>query len=209
MQPRRGLRHTAFEAGWSRIIPRMEPVQPGTDDPLAAGWRALAEANWRAAADAFASIAEREPTPEAFEGLAEAWWWQHQEAPTFDARERAYHLYRRRGDNPSAARMAMFLAQDSLEFRGEAAVCNGWMRRARRLLRGHEHDPAYGWLLVFEGNLALMLRNDTAFVLDSLATIKLVVFLEERFQVQIQAHETMVDYLDTVDQIAELVYSKM
>ena len=46
-------------------------------------------------------------------------------------------------------------------------------------------------------------------ILDSLATIKLVVFLEERFQVQIQAHETMVDYLDTVDQIAELVYSKL
>ena len=49
----------------------------------------------------------------------------------------------------------------------------------------------------------------TGGILDSLATIKLVVFLEERFQIQIEAHETMVDYLDTVDQIAELVYSKM
>lgn len=49
----------------------------------------------------------------------------------------------------------------------------------------------------------------TGGILDSLATIKLVVFLEERFQVKIQAHETMVDYLDTVDQIAQLVSSKM
>lgn len=49
----------------------------------------------------------------------------------------------------------------------------------------------------------------TGGILDSLATIKLVVFLEERFQVKIQAHETMVDYLDTLDQIAQLVHSKL
>jgi acyl carrier protein len=49
----------------------------------------------------------------------------------------------------------------------------------------------------------------TGGILDSLATIKLVAFLEERFKVQIQAHETMVDYLDTVSDIAQLVGSKM
>jgi acyl carrier protein len=49
----------------------------------------------------------------------------------------------------------------------------------------------------------------TGGILDSLATIKLVVFLEERFKVQIQAHETMVDYLDTIADIAQLVSSKM
>ena len=46
-------------------------------------------------------------------------------------------------------------------------------------------------------------------ILDSLATIKLVVFLEEQFKIQIQAHETMVDYLDTISDIAQLVTSKM
>ena len=49
----------------------------------------------------------------------------------------------------------------------------------------------------------------TGGILDSLATIKLVAFLEERFKVQIQAHETMVDYLDTVSDIAQLVHSKI
>ena len=49
----------------------------------------------------------------------------------------------------------------------------------------------------------------TGGILDSLATIKLVVFLEERFRVKIQAHETMVDYLDSIDQIAQLVSSKL
>jgi acyl carrier protein len=49
----------------------------------------------------------------------------------------------------------------------------------------------------------------TGGILDSLATIKLVAFLEQRFGIQIQAHETMVDYLDTVADIAQLVSSKL
>ena len=48
----------------------------------------------------------------------------------------------------------------------------------------------------------------TGGILDSLATLKLVAFLEERFGVTFQAHETMVDYLNTIDDIANLVHSK-
>lgn len=48
----------------------------------------------------------------------------------------------------------------------------------------------------------------TGGILDSLATIKLVVFLEQRFQIKVEAHETMADYLDTVADIAKLVSSK-
>ena len=49
----------------------------------------------------------------------------------------------------------------------------------------------------------------TGGILDSLATIKLVAFLEQRFKIQIQAHETMVDYLDTLMDISQLVSSKL
>ena len=49
----------------------------------------------------------------------------------------------------------------------------------------------------------------TGGILDSLATIKLVVFLEQQFKIKIQAHETMADYLDTVADIAQLVSSKL
>ena len=49
----------------------------------------------------------------------------------------------------------------------------------------------------------------TGGILDSLATIKLVLFLEGRFHIKIEAHETMVDYLNTLDDIAQLVHSKM
>jgi acyl carrier protein len=49
----------------------------------------------------------------------------------------------------------------------------------------------------------------TGGILDSLATIKLVAFLEQRFHIKIEAHETMVDYLDTIPDIAQLVSSKL
>lgn len=48
----------------------------------------------------------------------------------------------------------------------------------------------------------------TGGVLDSLATLKLVAFLEEEFQINIQAHETSIDYLDTISDITNLVQSK-
>jgi acyl carrier protein len=49
----------------------------------------------------------------------------------------------------------------------------------------------------------------TGGILDSLSTLKLVAFLEQRFQIQLQAHETMVDYLNTIADITQLVQSKM
>src|SRR5687768_11615246 len=116
----------------------MPQGKPAPDELLTTGRAALAAGDWAAAQAAFTAAVEQAGSPLAFEGLAEACWWQHQEASTFEARERAYHLYRRGADAPAAARMAMLLAGDALEFRGEGAVCNGWMRRARRLLRGLE-----------------------------------------------------------------------
>jgi len=48
----------------------------------------------------------------------------------------------------------------------------------------------------------------TGGVLDSIATLKLVMFIEERFGVTLQAHETDVEYLDTIAAIVNLVRSK-
>jgi acyl carrier protein len=49
----------------------------------------------------------------------------------------------------------------------------------------------------------------TAGILDSLATLKLVSFLEKNFGVQIHAHEADVDHLNTLDDITELVARKL
>ena len=57
------------------------------------------------------------------------------------------------------------------------------------------------------------LTDDTALVsegvLDSLATLRLVSFLEKEFKVSIAPHEVDAEYLNTLPSIAELVRSKL
>ena len=48
----------------------------------------------------------------------------------------------------------------------------------------------------------------TGGILDSIRTLKLVVFLEDRFKVVVEAHEAGVDNLDSVGQIARLIATK-
>lgn len=48
----------------------------------------------------------------------------------------------------------------------------------------------------------------TGGVLDSLATMKLVMFLEERYGIRFAAHEVDPEHLDTVADIARLVAAK-
>jgi acyl carrier protein len=45
-------------------------------------------------------------------------------------------------------------------------------------------------------------------ILDSIATLKLVMFLEDRFGIVLQAHEVDKQYLDTLDDITQLLVSK-
>jgi acyl carrier protein len=49
----------------------------------------------------------------------------------------------------------------------------------------------------------------TGGILDSLATLKLVSFLEDHFRIHLQAHEANVDHLDNIALIASLVQSKL
>lgn len=46
-------------------------------------------------------------------------------------------------------------------------------------------------------------------ILDSLATLKLVTFLEERFGIAVAAHEADEEHLNTIADIVKLVQSKL
>lgn len=128
---------------------------PDPDELLKAGQAALERAAWPDAREAFeAALALRE-SPEALEGLGLAAWWLDLSDVLFDARERAYRIYRDRGNVRGAGRTAVWLAWDYWAFRGESAVANGWLQRARRLL---EHEPGCAeraWLDIREGSLCL------------------------------------------------------
>lgn len=48
----------------------------------------------------------------------------------------------------------------------------------------------------------------TTGILDSIATLKLILFIEQQFTVTIQPHEVNTEHMDTIGQIVELVCSK-
>jgi LuxR family maltose regulon positive regulatory protein len=130
-------------------------------DPLDVGWAALSGGDWNRAKAAFEeSLAQRE-TPEALEGMGWVGHMLNDDRLTFEAREQAYRLYVERGDKSSAARIAAWLAADCLLFRGEPAVCNGWLQRAHSLIDGLDAGIDHGWLAIHEGHIAVALEEDT------------------------------------------------
>ncbi len=125
--------------------------------PLDAGQAALARGAWSDAFQAFeAALVEQPDQPEALEGRGLAAWWLDLADVVFASRERAYRAYRTRGDEVSAARVAVWLAWDHDAFRGEYAITSGWLHRARELLEGHHDTAAYAWLSVRESAFALL-----------------------------------------------------
>lgn len=129
---------------------------------LLSGLEALRRGAWEEARTAFRDSLASAETPEALEQLGLASWWLDDAAGTFDARERAYRLFRAANDARGAARVALWLVWDYLAFRGDTAVASGWLERARRLLveGGHEATPEYGWLLLREGEVTLFRGHD-------------------------------------------------
>ena len=58
-----------------------------------------------------------------------------------------------------------------------------------------------------------LLTDDTPLItggiLDSLATLRLVGYLQEQYDIDIEPHETAVDFMDSIPAIATLVHSKL
>jgi len=116
---------------------------------------ALSNADWAAAKELFMEALALEESPEALEGLGAAAFFLDEAELTLDVRERAYAGYRNADRAVDAARMAIALAWDYRAFRGERAVADGWLARARRLLAGCDPSPELAWLALREASFAL------------------------------------------------------
>ncbi len=140
----------------------------GVDEALAAGDAALARGAWDDARASFEEVVRTtegdvaHATAEALEGLSWAAWWLEDVEACLDARERAYLAYRDRGEVRGAARMALWLSDDHMEFRGAGAVAGGWLARARRLLDDLEPCPEHGWLDLFAAHETLERHDHVA-----------------------------------------------
>ena len=132
-------------------------MSPGASvhEAIERGGDALARGGWEEARACFERALEGSESAEAWEGLSWAAWWLEDGAGTIDAREHAYRLYREVGDLRGAARAAMWLANDHVDFRGEEAVATGWFARCERILDGLEPSPEHGWLAAVQGAMAL------------------------------------------------------
>ncbi|MBI4429446.1 MAG: hypothetical protein HY562_10050 [Ignavibacteriales bacterium] len=128
---------------------------------LERGNEAMEHADWQQAIALFTEALKAQEAPEIFEKLGQAAWWQNAPDISFDAFEHAYQGYVAKADRSGSARVAIWVARARIEFRGEYAVANGWLQRARSHLEGMDKTRELGWLSLFEGHLALMGKKDT------------------------------------------------
>ncbi len=144
----------------------------------------LKQGNWGEAIELFKQALKIKESPDVFEKLGRASWWQNHAESSFDAFEHAYQGYVAINDRRSAARVAVWVARARIEFRGEYAVANGWLQRARSHLEGLDKTPELGWLRLFEGHLALMGKKDTATARD---------LARESIELAISFHDTDIE----------------
>jgi LuxR family maltose regulon positive regulatory protein len=131
-------------------------AEPTSEQPdsVEAGQAALARGAWREAIELFEASLEESESAEAHEGRALAAWWLEDAEVVFESRHAAYRLYQERGEERSAARVAMRLASSYGELKGDIAVCRGWLQRAERLLDGLPVSAEHARLAAMKAALA-------------------------------------------------------
>ncbi len=113
---------------------------------LAEGGEALLQARWTDARDAFEAVLRLEAVGEALLGLSDALWWLGELDKSVACRERAFTLFRERGDPFQAAYAAILLCLDQSKQYGNTAASGGWLAQAARLVKDNELDDLRGWL---------------------------------------------------------------
>lgn len=125
-----------------------------------AGDEALARGAWEEAREAFEAAHDIAEFSEALEGLGNAAWWLDLGDLVFETRERAYRLFLAREERRASAPVVVWLAWDYWAFRGESAVANGYLQRARHLLQGEPDCPERAWLELREASLSILKDGD-------------------------------------------------
>jgi DNA-binding CsgD family transcriptional regulator len=135
-------------------------VAAGFDRALREAEDALRRGAWQEGRAGFENALAMEDAPEAYDGLATCCRFLGALDESLAARERAYRLYRDRGDHAGATIAAAWLGRDSAAPRGETSVARSWFGVARRQLTKTDSALARGTLRYYEGQFALLGEND-------------------------------------------------
>ena len=141
---------------------------------LSAGHAALARGDWQGAREAFTAAIAVAASAEAYEGLGKACWWQDDPPAVFEAREQAFRLYHEAGDTRGASRIATLIGFDYADYRGDLAVCNGWLQRAETLLKDEPPCEEQAWLYLYQGFIVLMYEDDIQRSGDRIAQVEML-----------------------------------
>jgi DNA-binding CsgD family transcriptional regulator len=135
----------------------------------AEGYEALASGDWDGARRAFEAALVSAESAAALDGLGRALWWLRDAEGAIVNRERAYAGFRREGDLPRAARIALWLSREYAVVWGNEPAANGWLARAQRLLRDVAPGREHGWLVLARAERARDPRAAAAAAEEALA----------------------------------------
>ena len=100
---------------------------------------------WQQAYEAFLALDEHGLSSDDLERLAESAWWSAHPSESIEAFGRAFASFSAEGRGRDAARVGLRLALEHAD-RQDAAVSNGWLQRATRLLADEPECSERGWL---------------------------------------------------------------
>jgi ATP/maltotriose-dependent transcriptional regulator MalT len=131
----------------------------GHAETLEQGREALRRGEWAEARRRFERALADDESAEAYEGLGVAARYALDPGTAFEAHERGYQLARARGDDASAARLAVQLGYDAYSFRGPAEA-QGWVERAGMLVDGRPPSAASATIAMMRAHLGLLADHD-------------------------------------------------
>jgi hypothetical protein len=112
-------------------------------DPLAEPRSAIEHGQWRTALDQLDALGAEAATAEGLELRAQASYGNGDLEASIGAWEALHSLLVAEGDEVEAARAAAMIAMYLMMDTGLMAPVRGWLRRAERLLGGHDEVPAH------------------------------------------------------------------
>ena len=126
---------------------------------LAAAQTAVEQGEWAEALDLLAASGSAAASAEGLELLAQAEYGNGGFEASVSAWEELHALLLADGDIAGAARAAAMVAMFLMMDTGLMAPVRGWLRRAERLLQGHDETPAHALIAVVRGYERFMSRR--------------------------------------------------